>query len=284
MNRFFESNEPAPTVEVWSASVVIYQPRVDLLDNTLGSLSVAVRELQAHAGETPFALVIVDNGGAPDLSVWIRRLRDSGIRTEIVSGQGNVGFGRGHDLALRHVNSRYHIVLNPDVDIAPDALVKAAAFLDAHPEAGLIAPRIADESGRAQFLCRRYPSVLDLFVRGFLPASLRAPFARRLARYEMRDVINDSDIVWDPPIVSGCFMLFRTSVLKALGGFDPRYFLYFEDYDLSLRTHEAARVAYVPSVRIAHHGGGASRKGWRHIRMFVTSALRFFNRFGWKWL
>jgi GT2 family glycosyltransferase len=100
----------------------------------------------------------------------------------------------------------------------------------------------------------------------------------------MRDLINDRDIVWDPPIVSGCFMLFRTSVLKKLAGFDARYFLYFEDYDLSLRTHEVARVAYAPAVRVLHHGGGAARKGSAHIRMFVASAYKFFSRFGWKWL
>ena len=100
----------------------------------------------------------------------------------------------------------------------------------------------------------------------------------------MRDVINERDIVWDPPIVSGCFMLFRTDVLKRLSGFDPRYFLYFEDYDLSLRTHNIARVAYVPAVRVLHHGGGAARKGSAHIRMFATSAIKFFIRFGWKWV
>lgn len=115
-----------------------------------------------------------------------------------------------------------------------------------------------------------------------MPAGLRAHFCNRLAHYEMRDVINDHDIVWDPPIVSGCFMLFRTEVLKKLGGFDPRYFLYFEDYDLSLRTHDVARVAYVPSVRVIHHGGGASRKGFAHIRMFAASAFKFYNRFGWR--
>jgi GT2 family glycosyltransferase len=117
-----------------------------------------------------------------------------------------------------------------------------------------------------------------------LPGSIRKLFAKRLARYEMRDLINDRDVVWDPPIVSGCFMLFRTEVLKRLTGFDPRYFLYFEDYDLSLRTHELARVVYAPAVRVLHHGGGAARKGSAHIRMFAASAFKFFNRFGWKWL
>ncbi len=158
----------------------------------------------------------------------------------------------------------------------------ALAFLDAHPEVGLLTPSICDEGGQLQYLCRRPPTLLDLFVRGFAPTRVRRRFAARLAHYEMRDVINDHDIVWDPPIVSGCFMLFRTEVLKKLGGFDPRYFLYFEDYDLSLRTHDVARVAYVPSVRVIHHGGGASRKGFAHIRMFAASAFKFYNRFGWR--
>lgn len=76
-------------------------------------------------------------------------------------------------------------------------------------------------------------------------------------------------------IVSGCFMLFRTDALKALGGFDERYFLYFEDFDLSLRAQKLGRVVYYPGVRIQHYGGGAGRKGWRHIKMFLRSALTF---------
>ena len=98
----------------------------------------------------------------------------------------------------------------------------------------------------------------------------------------MRDAIDGTATVWDPPIISGCFMLFRTALLQRLGGFDARYFLYFEDYDLSLRAHELTRVAFVPDVRVVHHGGGASRKGMKHIRLFGVSAFRFFNRFGWR--
>jgi len=176
------------------------------------------------------------------------------------------------------------LILNPDIDLAPDSLQQALDFLEAQPEVGLLTPWIGDEFGSQQFLCRRYPTLLDLFIRGFLPCKLQRLFSRRLVRYEMRDVINEIDVVWDPPIVSGCFMLFRTSVLKQLAGFDARYFLYFEDYDLSLRAHDFTRVVYVPSVRVLHHGGGAARKGVAHIRMFISSAYKFFNRFGWKWL
>jgi GT2 family glycosyltransferase len=77
-------------------------------------------------------------------------------------------------------------------------------------------------------------------------------------------------------------MLARTQLLARLGGFDPRFFMYFEDYDLSLRLGRESQVAYVPSARIVHHGGEASRKGVRHIAWFVGSAWRFFARHGWR--
>ena len=101
-------------------------------------------------------------------------------------------------------------------------------------------------------LCKRYPSPGVLLLRGFAPASVRARFDSALARYEMRDVIGES-FVDHVPLASGCFLLVRTPLMKALGGFDPRYFMYFEDYDLSLRVAERATVAYEPAVRIVHH-------------------------------
>jgi GT2 family glycosyltransferase len=273
-----------PSFEDLSVSIVVYRPDIDELRRTLSSLQVAIATARARREHFTARLYLVDNGGMPDLSASIEVLRRGDTSCVTLSGHGNVGYGRGHNIAISQAASRYHLVLNPDIDIDSEALARAFNFIDHHPEVGLLAPRVGGEDGRIQYLCRRYPTLLDLFVRGFLPGSLRGLFANRLARYEMRHVINEHDVVWDPPIVSGCFMLFRTDVLKKLNGFDPRYFLYFEDYDLSLRTHDLARVAYVPSMRVIHHGGGAARKGGAHIKMFMASAFRFFNRFGWKWL
>lgn len=267
-----------------SVSVVVFRSDLGQLTRTLIGLGAACEALREIRPTMPAEFYLVDNGGVPDVDAVLDELRTHDIVCTKITGHGNVGYGRGHNLAIERATSRYHLVLNPDVDMDREALVRALDFFDTQPDAGLVTPWVGDGNGRQQYLCRRYPVVLDLLVRGFFPASLRRLFTLRLDRYEMRDQINDRDIVWDPPIVSGCFMLFRTEVLKKLAGFDPRYFLYFEDYDLSLRTHDVARVAYVPSVRILHHGGGAACKGLTHIRMFASSAYKFFNRFGWKWL
>ncbi|WP_250452119.1 glycosyltransferase family 2 protein [Caballeronia sp. ATUFL_M2_KS44] len=273
------ANPPEPI----SVSLVVYRPHRAMLERTLHTLDTALdRFLKSHqATSAPLYLI---NNGTDERIDWSQLTNEARLQTNVIEGQGNVGYGRGHNLAIQRTTSRYHLILNPDIELESDALVEAIAFMDAHPEVGLLSPFILEDDGSQQFLCRRYPTVFDLFIRGFLPRSLRKPFKARLARYEMRDVIDDRNIVWEPPIVSGCFMLFRTEVLKKLNGFDPRYFLYFEDYDLSLRAHDVARVAYVPSVRVLHHGGDAAGKGWTHIKLFIASAYKFFNRFGWKWL
>jgi GT2 family glycosyltransferase len=272
------------TEDSLSVSIVAYYPDQEQFERTLRTLALSCDALRTARPGIAFHVYLVDNGGLAGLGSTFAPLIASGVDYSVIGGHGNVGYGRGHNLAIEATLSRFHLVLNPDIDLATEALTNALQTLECNERIGLLTPHIADETGHQQFLCRRFPTVLDLFVRGFLPRSLRAPFAKRLAHYELRDAIDDKNVFWDPPIVSGCFMLYRTEVLKKLGGFDPRYFLYFEDYDLSLRTHEIARVAYVPSVRVLHHGGDAARKGFTHIKLFITSAIRFFNRFGWRWL
>lgn len=279
-----EAPRPRAQAVDLSISVVVYKPDVAQLERTLATLRESWVALQRTAPRLSASIFLVDNGGAPDMTSTVSAFAALDIPCTVIAGHGNIGYGAGHNLALKQAGSTYHLVLNPDVELAADALEKALAFLDAHAGYGLLTPYICDERGEQQFLCRRFPTVLDLLARGFFPAKLRALFAGRLSRYEMRDVVNDRDMVINPPIVSGCFMLFRTDVLRRLDGFDDRYFLYFEDYDLSLRTHDVSDVVYLPTVRILHHGGGASRKGWLHVRLFVASMVTFFNRFGWKWL
>jgi hypothetical protein len=261
-------------MERLTVSLVLYRPDAGQLRATLDSLVAASR-----AARVVPDLFLIDNGGSDAVLDGLRLPDD--WQVHVLRGHGNVGFGCGHNLSLDGAGD-FHLILNPDLELAPDALVEALAFLRAHPECGLVAPAVRWEDGRVQYLCKRVPAVFDLFLRGFAPGWLRRRFADRMARYEMQDVIG-SQVVWDPPLVSGACMLFRTEVLRRVGGFDPRFFLYFEDYDLSLRVARITRIAYVPAVKVVHHGGHAARKGLRHIGMFVRGAATFFRLHGWKW-
>lgn len=265
-----------------TVSMVTYAPRRPVLEPTLHALDAAAALLRAAGRPVTVRLVLVDNGPGPADRTLVETLAGAlDMPVQVIGGHGNVGYGVGHNLAIAAGMGDFHLILNPDVEMAADALEQALGFLQAHPEVGLLAPETREADGSLQYLCKRYPSLVDLFLRGFAPAALRRRFAARLARYEMRDRIG-CEVVMDPPIVSGCFMLFRAPVLERLGGFDNRFFLYFEDFDLSLRAARLTRIAYVPAVRIVHHGGRAARKGWRHRLRFMRSALTFFRLHGWR--
>jgi GT2 family glycosyltransferase len=79
-------------------------------------------------------------------------------------------------------------------------------------------------------------------------------------------------------------MVIRGDALRQVGGFDDRYFMYFEDFDLSMRLRELGRVVYAPRVSVVHHGGYAARKGLRHVLYFMRSGIRFFGQHGWRFI
>lgn len=262
---------------VLSISLVVYYPDAADVAATLLALQTAVSVAQVDA-----ILQVVDHTpNKPGLSFfWVRQYWHSAL--EYYHDASNPGFGAGHNRALARVG-HFHLVLNPDLEMAPDALKNALTFMAENPACGLLSPYATWANGQTQYLCKRYPCVFDLLLRGFAPKAIKSLFRRRLAHYEMADKVDGYSVIWDPPIISGCFMLFRGGVFNELGGFDPRYFLYFEDFDLSLRAAEITRIAHVPSVRVVHHGGHASRKGWRHIQLFGRSMLTFYRQHGWCW-
>jgi hypothetical protein len=205
-----------------------------------------------------------------------------GLELRLLHGHGNVGYGAAHNLLINDLKSDFHLMLNPDVVLDKQFFATGINYLIAQKDVALVSPMASHENGETQFLCKRYPSVFTLFVRGFLPRNSHKIFTKRLARYEMRDLhakqINDGI-----HIASGCCMLTRSSALTAIKGFDARYFLYFEDFDLSLRIRQQGSIAYLPTMKIVHGGGYAARKGFSHVSMFIRSAIRFFVIHGWRW-
>jgi len=272
-------SEPPVAPDSLTVSIVIHRLHADELLRNLCTLRAAVM----HVPTVPVRLVLIDNSEAGELGGPLSAIaRDSDWpRAQVLSGHGNVGYGAGHNLAIRASAGAAHLVLNPDIELDPAALQSGLATL-ALPGVVLVGAVGRDGDGRPGYLSKRLPSVWTFFLRGFAPTWLRRRFDARLAHYEYRDLATDH--VSEVTLVSGAFMLARTKALQAVGGFDERYFLHFEDLDLSLRMHAQGRVVSDPGVTLVHHGGHSARKGWAHLRLFLRSGLRFFNTHGWRWL
>ncbi|MEN4889470.1 glycosyltransferase [Erwinia billingiae] len=248
----------------------------DDIDRLLESIVLSAKNIS----NIKLEVIIVENGFKTKNTHHIQIEEKYSFCQVIITG-ANIGYGKAHNLTLTE-NADYHLILNPDIILSEYSLVNAIEFMSLHHDCGLVTPLARWRNGEQQYLCKNYPDAFTLLVRGFAPNFVRKFLKSRLRKYSMVDEISDDKVFWQPPIVSGCFMLFRNSVLLDLKGFDPRYFLYFEDTDLSYRAAKLTKIAYVPTVEVVHHGGNASRKGLKHISLFTSSMIKFFNKNGWK--
>jgi GT2 family glycosyltransferase len=274
-----------------TVSIVTYRTDPALLERCLAHLALAMGAAREDRVVARAALALIDNSEDATCADQVMKLgrkyfADFGLQLQFLHGHSNVGYGVAHNLMLNGTGGDCQLVLNPDVELAPDALANAIRWLDANPDVVAAAPAVTRPDGTHDFLCKRYPAVLDLFLRGFAPRFVRRLFARRLARYDLRDVIDPAGEapVRGLPVMSGCCMLVRRKAIDATGGFDPRFFLYFEDYDWSVRLNKLGATAYLPAFRAVHHGGGAARKGWKHVGWFVRSAFLFYRKHGWRFV
>jgi GT2 family glycosyltransferase len=249
-----------------SASIVIYKNSPPVLTKTINSFLRSTSESK---------LYLIDNSPTDALRNLV-----TDPRIVYRFNNRNVGFGAGHNAILREImsESKYHIILNPDVYFDEDVIDKLYRFIDQHPEIGQVMPKVLYPDGTLQPLCKLLPTPKMLIKRRFLNFN-KSYFEKENYRYELR--FSGYDKIMDVPFLSGCFMFLRTEVLKKVGLFDERFFLYTEDTDLSRRIHKHYRTVYFPKVTIFHyHQRGSYRNVWL-LWCNIKSAVRYFNKWGW---
>jgi GT2 family glycosyltransferase len=222
-------------------------------------------------------MLVVDNSPTEALGPMCRRLG-----TEYLFTGRNDGFGAGHNIALRRTSTaKYHLALNPDVQFEPKALEELVAFLELNESVGLVMPRVFYPDGSPQKLCKRLPAPFDMLARRTFPRVLKRLYHRRMSLFELSNI--NTNMVLSVPHLSGCFMLMRKQALLECGLFDERFFLYFEDVDLTRRIRERYETVYYPHVKITHRHEKGSYKSLRLLFYGIRSAVRYFNKWGWVW-
>lgn len=187
----------------------------------------------------------------------------------------NIGFGRGHNHSILNSDnqSKYHLIVNPDVEFECDTINALRDTLENHREIVAIMPRVKNMDGSDQNLCKKIPSMLNLVARRFMPE----PLGRFLQRGYVLPYKNELFLT---PTISGCFMMFRTSKLIEINGFDPQFFMYMEDVDLCRRLWSVGEVACLPVVGILHGYAAGSYRSVRLLGYHIRSAIFYFRKWG----
>ncbi|MDR2591535.1 MAG: glycosyltransferase family 2 protein [Chitinispirillales bacterium] len=193
--------------------------------------------------------------------------------------KANVGFGKACNIGVAAARGEYLLFLNPDTVISANTLSDAVEFMEAHPKAGLMGPKILNPDGTLQLSCRRSiptPSVAFYYFAGL---SSLFPKSKRFGRYHLTYMDEDKTALVD--VISGSFMFMRRALFNEIGGFDKRFFMYGEDIDLCYRiTHAGHEVWYYPQIKIVHQKGKSSAK--RKVRSrfyFYEAMIIFFSKY-----
>ena len=249
-------------------TVVIVNYRVKyLLEQTLRSVEQAMQGLQGE-------VIVVDNLSQDD-SIAFSRERHAQVN--YIENQENVGFARANNQAIMQARGEYTLILNPDTIITPRCLQEGIAWMKSHPKCGAIGARMMD--GNGVFLPeskRSFPTPWVSFCKIFGLSKLfpRSPW---FAKYHLRYLSDLEPQCVD--ILSGAYMLCRTSVLQQLGGFDEDFFMYGEDIDLSYRIVKAGYENWFLPTPMVHYKGESTHKdSMRYVRIFYDAMLIFYRK------
>jgi len=225
--------------------------------------------------ENDSILFVIDNSLNNSLSDLCKQ-----PRVKYIYNNANLGFGAAHNIAFKEaykLNSSYHILLNPDVYFDPLIIKDLVIKADSDSSIGLIMPKIIYPNGLTQYLCKLIPTPIDLLLRRFITNN--ALKIKLENRYELRFFSYKEEM--EIPVISGCFMIIRSSVLQKLNGFDERFFMYLEDVDLCRRVGEISKVVYFPKVSVVHNYEKGSYKSTKLLMYHIKSAIKYFNKWGW---
>jgi len=254
--RHLAALERDPTTRVWqefrelpaatcAVSVVIVSYNVaDLLAAAIGSV---LEDLERAGIDSE--VIVVDNASADGSAATVRE-RFPSVR--LITNAANVGFGRAANQGMLAAHGELVVVLNPDASVHPGFFAAIKDYLAREPRVGLVGPHIIHADGTTQPSCRRSYTLATAFLES-TPLQWWFGETPDLRRFYCRDLdeTQAAKVDW----VEGACLIARREVMQAVGGFDPRFFMYFEETDWCRRIRDAGwDVAYFPGAQALHHG------------------------------
>jgi GT2 family glycosyltransferase len=250
---------------IYTASIVLHKTSFSAIQNLLDSiLNSGIIDL----------LFLIDNSAIDDSFL---KISDDRIRYD--KSSKNIGFGSAHNVALKKAyefGSNLHFFINPDITLSPEVIHSLIESMNTNPSIGLMMPTILNSDGSIQYLPKLLPSPLSIVARKI---DFIFPFFRNYVyKYELRNL--PSVGLFDIPVISGCFSVIRMDAIEQIGYFDERYFLYFEDWDLSRRVSTKYRTVINTSIHVIHDYNSGANKHIKLFYIYILSAFKYFKKWG----
>ena len=240
--------------------------------NNESIIKKCIESIISHIGNgLSYKIYVIDNASSDNTVSIMRSISDD---ITIIRNNKNMGFGAAHNQVLDQLGSRYHLVVNPDIVIENNCIAEMLDFMDKRRNIGLLSPLIKFPDGRIQYLCKRNPTFIDLFIRLAFPRFFR----KRQDYFEMRDTGYDKE--FEIEYATGCFMFFRTEVFKKLHGFDEHFFLYLEDADITRRVNKISKAVFYPYNYVVHEWQRGSHNSLKLALTDIRSAIYYFRKWG----
>ncbi len=269
----------------------IKRPKVDVAiimvsHNDLNPDCLASVKRACEASSLKTQLVVVDNAShAYHANELVDQFFPGGL---CLLREGDFGFGRSCNMGANAIEADYYFFLNPDTKLVDEKIIfRLHAYLLKHPKVGIVGPKIFYFDGRLQETCRRFPAWYMPFVQR--TALAHTAFGKRYAdHFAMRDYdhVMEREVDW----MQGSALFMRGDVWKTLGGFDDRFFMYFEDIDLCRRAKDLGYgVVYYPEATLQHFHGKESARIANFFKNLIYNRIARAHIISWakyslKWL
>jgi GT2 family glycosyltransferase len=248
--------------------VIVNYETPDLVEDCLRSIDEQMLPVIGN-------VIVVDNSVTPEPAASVVARHPM---AQLMWSGANLGYGAGANLGVGAGNREYVLVMNSDTRLHAGAVEALIDDLDRHPEAGIAGPRLVDGRGVSQPSCSQFPTPgrLVLHETGLWKVLRSVRVAERLAPFF------DPDVAGPVPCVLGAALVVRRRDFDRVDGFDPGYFMYYEEVDLCRRLVDLGVVTrFVPSATIGHIGAASTTAHHTTMqREMLRSLARYTRRHG----
>jgi len=241
--------------------------------NTPNELKNSIISLNRALDNIPSEVIVVDNGSYKNFQNDLDKLSN----VTVIKNNKNYGYGKGLNQGVMAANGKYLLLANPDIEFEPNSIKYLLNKIEKKSEIGVIGPQMIDKKGKILQSISGMP---------YLPKALIIfSFIGKIWRHnpilkEYHNLNLDRNNEQYVDVIGGACMMMRKSLFNDIGGFDERFFMYFEEADFCLRIKKKGyRILYYPKAKVTHLVGRSSQdKEWIE-RTFEQSRFKFFKKY-----